>query len=138
MQITFLTRKSAMIYRRDLRQRVASLTLNCNGVLAIRAYTRGFQLVDHQCMYFRDNPFNSNTCCLQLVDHRVEFTKWWVTEFKTVKFPSQGTVFDYFIDSETKKFEPWVKKVEAFVLDPDVPLQVRYYWHCLLFLDQTI
>ena len=48
MQITFLTRKSALIYRRDLRQRVASLTLNCNGVLAIRAYrhqiegTKGF------------------------------------------------------------------------------------------------
>ena len=38
MQITFLTRKSALIYRRELRQRVASLTLNCNVVLAIRAY----------------------------------------------------------------------------------------------------
>ena len=35
MQITFLTRKSALIYR---RQRVASLTLNCNGDFAIRAY----------------------------------------------------------------------------------------------------
>ena len=41
MQITFLTRKSALIYRRGLRQRVASLTLDCNGVLAIKAY-RGF------------------------------------------------------------------------------------------------
>ena len=39
MQITFLTRKSALIYRRVLRQRVASLTLDCNGVLAIKAYT---------------------------------------------------------------------------------------------------
>ena len=29
MQITFLTRKCALIYRRGLRQRVASLTLNC-------------------------------------------------------------------------------------------------------------
>ena len=38
MQITFLTRKSALIYRRGLRQRVASLTLNCNGVFAIEAY----------------------------------------------------------------------------------------------------
>ena len=37
MQITFLTRKSALIYRRGLRQRVASLTLNCNGDFAIRA-----------------------------------------------------------------------------------------------------
>ena len=38
MQITFLTRKSVLIYRRGLRQRVASLTLNCNGDFAIRAY----------------------------------------------------------------------------------------------------
>ena len=35
MQVTFLTRKSALIYRRGLRQRVASLTLDCNGVFAI-------------------------------------------------------------------------------------------------------
>ena len=38
MHITFLTRKSALIYRWGLRQRVASLTLDCNGVFAIRAY----------------------------------------------------------------------------------------------------
>ena len=38
MQITFLARKSALIYRRGLRQRVASLTIDCNGVFAIRAY----------------------------------------------------------------------------------------------------
>ena len=40
MQITFLARKSALIYRRGLRQRVASLTIDCNGVFAIRAYSR--------------------------------------------------------------------------------------------------
>jgi len=61
----------------------------------------------------------------QLVDHRVEFTKWWLNEFKTVKFPVQGTVFDYYIDPETKKFEPWSKKVPVFELDPEMPLQVR-------------
>uniref|UniRef100_A0A8D0H5U7 Dynein axonemal heavy chain 17 n=1 Tax=Sphenodon punctatus TaxID=8508 RepID=A0A8D0H5U7_SPHPU len=59
----------------------------------------------------------------QLVDYRVEFSKWWVNEFKTIKFPSQGTIFDYYIDSETKKFLPWTDKVPAFELDPDVPLQ---------------
>ena len=42
MQITFLARKSALIYRRGLRQRVASLTIDCNGVFAIRAYWVGF------------------------------------------------------------------------------------------------
>ena len=60
----------------------------------------------------------------QLVDYRVEFSKWWVTEFKHIKFPSQGTVFDYFLDHETKKWLPWSEKVPKFVLDPDMPLQV--------------
>ena len=40
MHVTFLTRISALIYRRGLRQRVASLTLDCNGVFAIRALYR--------------------------------------------------------------------------------------------------
>jgi len=65
---------------------------------------------------------------LQLVDYRVEFTKWWTTEFKTIKFPAQGNVFDYYIDSETHKFEPWTKMVEKFNLDPDLPLQVSFYF----------
>jgi len=61
---------------------------------------------------------------LQLVDHRVEFTKWWTTEFKTVKFPTQGTVFDYYIDSESKKFELWTKKIPKFEFDSEMPMQV--------------
>lgn len=65
----------------------------------------------------------------QLVDYRVEFSKWWVNEFKTIKFPSQGTIFDYYIDSDTKKFMPWTDKVPAFELDPDVPLQVMGKTH---------
>ena len=61
----------------------------------------------------------------QLVDHRVEFTKWWITEFKTIKFPSAGTVFDYYIDPATHKFEHWKGTIAKFELDPDLPLQVR-------------
>ncbi|XP_010211142.1 PREDICTED: dynein heavy chain 17, axonemal, partial [Tinamus guttatus] len=59
----------------------------------------------------------------QLVDYRVEFSKWWVNEFKTIKFPSHGTIFDYYIDPETKKFMLWTEKVPKFELDPEVPLQ---------------
>ncbi|XP_068084396.1 dynein beta chain, ciliary [Anabrus simplex] len=59
----------------------------------------------------------------QAVDYRVEFTKWWVNEFKNVKFPTQGTVFDYFIDTKTKTFLPWTEKLSKFDLDPDMPLQ---------------
>lgn len=50
---------------------------------------------------------------------------------RAVKFPSQGTVFDYFIDPETKKFTPWSEKMVPFELEPDVPLQVCMEYHSL-------
>jgi len=58
------------------------------------------------------------------VDYRVEFSKWWVSEFKVVKFPSQGTVFDYVLDGDTKKWVHWTERVPTFELDPEIPLQV--------------
>ncbi|XP_061032339.1 dynein axonemal heavy chain 9 [Eubalaena glacialis] len=69
----------------------------------------------------------------QLVDDRAEFSKWWLTEFKTVKFPSQGTIFDYYIDPETKKFEPWSKLIPQFEFDLEMPLQA-----CLVHTSETI
>ncbi|XP_059764547.1 dynein axonemal heavy chain 9 [Balaenoptera ricei] len=69
----------------------------------------------------------------QLVDDRAEFSKWWLTEFKTVKFPSQGTIFDYYIDPATKKFEPWSKLIPQFEFDPEMPLQA-----CLVHTNETI
>ena len=59
------------------------------------------------------------------MDYRVEFSKWWVSEFKTIKFPSQGTVFDYVLDVDTKRWVPWTERLPAFELDPEIPLQVR-------------
>ncbi|OWK51882.1 Dynein heavy chain 9, axonemal, partial [Lonchura striata] len=69
----------------------------------------------------------------QLVDYRVEFSKWWVAEFKTIKFPSQGTVFDFYVDPETKKFEPWSKLIPQFEFDPEMPLQA-----CLVPTAETV
>ncbi|KAK5608169.1 hypothetical protein CRENBAI_003200 [Crenichthys baileyi] len=60
---------------------------------------------------------------VQLNDYRAEFSRWWSKEMRAVKFPSQGSVFDYYIDSETKKFTPWSEKMLPFELEPDVPLQ---------------
>lgn len=59
----------------------------------------------------------------QLIDWRNEFSKWWVNEFKTVKFPLTGSIFSYYIDPETKKFLPWTDLVSEFELDIDIPLQ---------------
>ncbi|XP_071447818.1 dynein beta chain, ciliary [Hetaerina americana] len=66
----------------------------------------------------------------QLIDFRMEFSKWWVNEFKAVKFPSQGTVFDYYIDPETKQFVPWTERLPKFELDPDIPLQAVLVHTC--------
>jgi dynein heavy chain len=40
-------------------------------------------------------------------DYRREFDKWWKSKWTTIKFPSKGTVFDYFIDTENVKLELW-------------------------------
>ncbi|OXB71015.1 UNVERIFIED_CONTAM: hypothetical protein H355_008666 [Colinus virginianus] len=32
------------------------------------------------------------------VDYRRQFSNWWRNEWKTIKFPSKGTVFDYYVD----------------------------------------
>uniref|UniRef100_A0A667HV87 Dynein axonemal heavy chain 9 n=2 Tax=Lynx canadensis TaxID=61383 RepID=A0A667HV87_LYNCA len=69
----------------------------------------------------------------QLADHREEFSKWWLAQFKTVKFPSQGTIFDYYIDPETKKFEPWSRLIPQFEFDPEMPLQA-----CLVPTGETV
>ncbi|NXH86672.1 DYH17 protein, partial [Edolisoma coerulescens] len=85
----------------------------------------------------------------QLVDHRQQFSKWWLTEFKTIKFPNQGTIFDYYIDPKTKKFSPWDERVPEFELDPDVPLQaamvhttetirLRYFLDLLMEKQQPV
>ncbi|XP_041937573.1 dynein heavy chain 11, axonemal [Alosa sapidissima] len=58
-----------------------------------------------------------------LIDYRAEFSRWWCKEMRAVKFPSQGTVFDYYIDPDTKKFTSWSDQTPPFELEPDVPLQ---------------
>lgn len=45
---------------------------------------------------------------------------------RAVKFPSQGSVFDYYIDPNTKRFTPWSERTPPFELEPDIPLQVSY------------
>lgn len=59
----------------------------------------------------------------QLLDWRNEFSKWWNNEFKVIKFPPIGTVFNYFIDPETKQFLPWSDLVPKYEMDTDIPLQ---------------
>ncbi|XP_060638089.2 dynein axonemal heavy chain 11 [Anolis sagrei] len=59
----------------------------------------------------------------QLSNYQAEFSRWWLKEMKAVKFPSHGTIFDYYLDPRTKKFLPWSDKIIGFDMDPDTPLQ---------------
>uniref|UniRef100_A0A8C5QH48 AAA+ ATPase domain-containing protein n=1 Tax=Leptobrachium leishanense TaxID=445787 RepID=A0A8C5QH48_9ANUR len=59
----------------------------------------------------------------QLIDYRLEFSRWWNKEMRTIRFPSHGTVFDYFIDPDTKKFTAWTERIPDFDMAPDIPLQ---------------
>ncbi|XP_060488660.2 dynein axonemal heavy chain 11 [Panthera onca] len=59
----------------------------------------------------------------QLSGSQAEFSRWWHKEMKAVKFPSQGTIFDYYLDHKTKKFLPWAETVPKLSMDPEVPLQ---------------
>nr|XP_056713421.1 dynein axonemal heavy chain 11 [Euleptes europaea] len=59
----------------------------------------------------------------QLSNYQEEFSRWWQKEMKVVKFPSHGTIFNYYIDPKTKRFVPWSDKIVSVDLDPDTPLQ---------------
>jgi len=42
-------------------------------------------------------------------DYKRDFSNWWKDKLKVIKFPSKGTVFDYFVDTEQSKLEQWDK-----------------------------
>ena len=46
-------------------------------------------------------------------DHRKLFSEWFRGKFKSVKIPSRDTIFDYWLDPKTSKFESW-KSSPAF------------------------
>lgn len=64
-----------------------------------------------------------------IIDWHREFHKWWIGEFKDIKLPSQGTVFDHQLNVQTLKFQPWTElagqdQLEGQI-DSETPLQVR-------------
>ncbi|XP_067457869.1 dynein axonemal heavy chain 11 isoform X1 [Thunnus thynnus] len=85
----------------------------------------------------------------QLYDYQVEFSQWWTKEMKTVKLPAQGTVFDYYLDPQTRRFLPWSDTVPLFEMETCTPLQavlvhtaetvrLRYFMDLLLERRQPV
>nr|XP_020468391.1 dynein heavy chain 11, axonemal-like isoform X3 [Monopterus albus] len=85
----------------------------------------------------------------QICDYRVEFSQWWTKEMKTVKLPAQGTVFDYYLDPQTRRFLPWSDAVPPFEMESCTPLaavlvhtaetvRLRYFMDLLLDRRQPV
>uniref|UniRef100_A0A8D3CJW0 Dynein axonemal heavy chain 11 n=1 Tax=Scophthalmus maximus TaxID=52904 RepID=A0A8D3CJW0_SCOMX len=85
----------------------------------------------------------------QLCDYRLEFSQWWTKEMKTVKLPAQGTVFDYYLDPQTRRFLPWSDTVPPFEMETGTPVQavlvhtaetvrLRYFMDLLLERRQPV
>jgi dynein heavy chain len=66
--------------------------------------------------------FGSPLCTKDNVDWSKEFSSWWKAHFKNVKFPSRGTIFEYYVDVKEKRFEPWVKICEAIDYQSSTPM----------------
>eukprot|EP00927_Polykrikos_kofoidii_P045594 TRINITY_DN39630_c0_g1_i1.p1 TRINITY_DN39630_c0_g1~~TRINITY_DN39630_c0_g1_i1.p1 ORF type:complete len:2263 (+),score=448.81 TRINITY_DN39630_c0_g1_i1:88-6789(+) len=62
-------------------------------------------------------------CCLcevDGVDYRKNFSNWWKAEMKTIKYPSKGTVFDYYV--KDSKLEEWVTAVDPLEYVSTTPM----------------
>jgi dynein heavy chain len=57
------------------------------------------------------------------IEYRRNFDKWWKQTWTSVKFPSKGSVYDYYINPKTGKFSTWsdlVVDVEFNSLEQDM------------------
>lgn len=54
------------------------------------------------------------------VDYRKNFSNWWKGEMKSVKYPSKGGIFDYYV--KDAKFEEWSTAVETLEYSSETPM----------------
>jgi dynein heavy chain len=54
------------------------------------------------------------------IDYRKSFSNWWKGEMKAIKYPSKGSIFDYFVNEN--RFEEWTTIVETLEYSSDQPM----------------
>jgi len=59
-------------------------------------------------------------------DFKKDFSNWWKEKWKIIKFPSKGTVFDYYVDIENSKLEEW-SKMSGEQIDIDTSKAIPNY-----------
>ena len=90
--------------------------------------------------------FGSALSCETGSNTRSEFSAWWMSEFKSVRFPTAEkatTVFDFFINPDTHQLVAWLDSPLKFEPDPDIPcyaslfpttqtICIKYFLHMFL------
>eukprot|EP00877_Chromochloris_zofingiensis_P015255 jgi/Chrzof1/9984/Cz04g22250.t1 len=60
------------------------------------------------------------------INYRRNFDKWWKQTWTTVKLPGKGTVYDYFVNAKTAKFQPWAELVSDVEYDSATPMSTVF------------
>jgi len=55
-------------------------------------------------------------------DYRSIFNRWWRSEWRPIKFPDGGTVFDYYADGKQSRFCSLADMTEKIDYDPEQPM----------------
>eukprot|EP00741_Cyanophora_paradoxa_P005992 tig00000955_g5810.t1 len=71
-------------------------------------------LVEHYFVFSAVWAFGGALLTDKQNDFRAEFSKWWKEEWKVVKYPDGGTVFDYLVDPDALAMVGWVDKVQSY------------------------
>lgn len=55
-------------------------------------------------------------------DYRSKFNRWWRQEWRPIKFPDAGSVFEYYVDPHHSRFCSLADMTEQIEYDPDTPM----------------
>lgn len=69
--------------------------------------------------------FGSALCEKDGINYRKNFDKWWKQTW-TVKIPGKGTVYDYFVNPKTAKFQPWAELVTDVDYNSGTPMSTVF------------
>lgn len=60
------------------------------------------------------------------INYRKNFDKWFKTTWTSVKIPGKGSVYDYFVNAKTQKFQPWAELVTDIDYDSSQPMSTVF------------
>ena len=70
--------------------------------------------------------FGGGLCEKDGINYRKNFDKWFKSTWTTVKIPGKGSVYDYFVNAKTQKFQPWAELVTDVDYDSSQPMNTVF------------